>query len=104
MIVYSNSLTLQGGRAPNHDVGRVVSTSGYHGLPCMRVGGVGLRCLAQHPVQPHRQFTSDGHLGHRFTTTEHQPLVVPPQFHIGSRSRLRRLQQQKAHQRIALLC
>src|ERR1019366_94106 len=70
MIAFSNSLTLKGGRAPNHDIDGVASTSGYHGLPCVRVGGVGPGCLPQHPVEPHRQFASDGHFGHRFAATE----------------------------------
>jgi hypothetical protein len=47
--------------------------SGYHGLPCMRAGG---GCFAQLPVEPHRQFARDGHLGHRFTAARREPTVI----------------------------
>ena len=46
-------------------------------------GGVRLGCLAQFPVQPHRQLSCDSHFGHpTIAAAEPQSLIVSPQFRI----------------------
>src|SRR5579863_10267434 len=93
----------RGGRLPTQAVGFCFppqDDSGLpaHGLAQLRV----IPVLAQHQVQPHRQFARHRHLGQRAMLPHRQPPIKTAQLGVVTRRRLSRFHQQKTQKRTAL--
>jgi len=58
---------------------------------------------AQHPIQPHRQLVGNRHLGHTVMLGRRQAQILPMPARVVPLRRARRLHQQPAQQRVALL-
>src|SRR5580765_826139 len=101
MIVYSNSQTLLGGRAPIQTIGLTfghrTSRATLHTSDTIR-----LLC-SPYPIQPYCQFPRHHHLGHSTVLSVLQPLVGAFQFWYQAGRALSRFHQQTAQHRIALL-
>ena len=95
MIRLSNSLAVQGGRAPIQRLDLAYSTTAPLELPCMANQMCVIDLATQHPVQPHGQFASDGHFGHAAAPAKLQALIDAPQLGIQPRRRLSGFHQQQ---------
>src|SRR5512146_2968989 len=107
MVSSSNSSLAGRGGAPNHSIGRrQAATNGPRGLPRMRTALPDLSIVlpgAQHPIQPHCQLMGASHLGYAVMLVHRQAQILPMPTRIMPLSLDRRLHQQPAKQRIALL-
>ena len=96
MISMSNSLALQGGRAPHQQVRVRLHPTGLPGLLCMRAGLDDLPVIESqlpHPLQAHRQLAGNGHNGNGAVLLHRQPQIMPSPARLESHRDMRRLHQ-----------